>query len=166
MTHLAHFIERHETDIRSEDAKRKISEIVERSEVEDVALNIFLCWADRFLQSGVELAETLLPEYTKLLELELELPEHLALHARPAALVVGIVNHYSMPVEMEIGGKVCNAGSILELLVAVGSQPRQRRFLFRGDERPVRDIARLFAAELGEKGLERLPAELSYLRAD
>jgi phosphotransferase system HPr-like phosphotransfer protein len=166
VTHLAHFIERHETDIRSEEAKRKISEIVERSEVEGVALNVFLFWAERILQSGVPLAEALLPEYTKILELELELPEHLALHARPAALVVGIVNHYSTPVEMEIGGKVCNAGSILELLVAVGSQPRQRRFLFRGDERPVRDIARLFAAELGERGLERLPPELTYLRAD
>jgi phosphotransferase system HPr-like phosphotransfer protein len=165
VTHLAHFIERHETDIRSEEAKRKISELVERSEVENVALNTFLFWADRFMQSGVTLAEALLPEYTKLLQLEFELPDHLALHARPAALIVGIVNHYATPVEMEIGGKRCNAGSILELLVTVGAQPRQRRFLFRGDERPVRDIARLFAAELGERGLERLPAELSYLRA-
>jgi phosphotransferase system HPr-like phosphotransfer protein len=166
VTHLAHFIERHENDIRSEEAKRKISGLVERAQVEDIALNVFLFWADRFLQSGVGLAEKLLPEYTKLLELELELPEHLALHARPAALVVRIVNHYSTPVEAEIGGKVCNAGSILELLVAVGSQPGQRRFLFRGDERPVRDIARLFGAELGERGLERLPPELSYLQAD
>jgi phosphotransferase system HPr-like phosphotransfer protein len=165
VTHLSHFIERHETDIRSEEAKRKISELVERSEVEGVALNVFLFWADRFLRSGQPLAEALLPEYTKLLELELELPDHLALHARPAALIVGIVNHHSTPVEMEVGGRRCNAGSILELLVAVGSQPHQKRFVFRGDERPVRDIARLFAAELGEKGLDLLPAELAYLRA-
>jgi phosphotransferase system HPr-like phosphotransfer protein len=126
---------------------------------------VFLFWADRFLRSGQPLAEALLPEYTKLLELELELPDHLALHARPAALIVGIVNHHSTPVEMEVGGRRCNAGSILELLVAVGSQPHQKRFVFRGDERPVRDIARLFAAELGEKGLDLLPAELAYLRA-
>ena len=165
VTHLSHFIERHETDIRSEEAKRRISELVERSEVEGVALNVFLHWADRFLRSGQPLAEALLPEYTKLLELELELPDHLALHARPAALIVGIVNHHSTPVEMEVGGRRCNAGSILELLVAVGSQPHQKRFVFRGDERPVRDIARLFAAELGEKGLDLLPAELAYLRA-
>lgn len=164
VTHLAHFIERHETDIRSEDAKRKISELVERSEVEGVALNVFLFWADRFLRSGQPLAEALLPEYTKLLELELELPDHLALHARPAALIVGIVNHHSTPVEMVVGGRHCNAGSILELLVAVGSMPHQKRFLFRGDERPVRDIERLFTAELGEKGLDLLPAELAYLR--
>lgn len=165
VTHLAHFIERHETDIRSEEAKRKIAELVDRSEVERIALNVFLFQADRFLRSGMAMAETMLPEYTETLELTLELPEHLALHARPAALVVGIVNHYSTPVEMEIGGKRCNAGSILELLVAVGSMPHVRRFVFRGDERPVRDIARLFEAELGERGLERLPAELGYLRS-
>jgi phosphotransferase system HPr-like phosphotransfer protein len=165
VTHLSHFIERHETDIRSEEAKRKISELVERSEVEGVALNEFLFWADRFLRSGQPLAEALLPEYTKLLELELELPDHLALHARPAALIVGIVNHHSTPVEMEVGGRRCNAGSILELLVAVGSMPHQKRFVFRGDERPVRDIGRLFTAELGEKGLDLLPAELAYLRS-
>ncbi len=165
VTHLAHFIERHENDIRSEEAKRKISQLVERSEVEGVALNVFLYWAERFMRNGEPLAEALLREYTKLVELEFELPDHLALHARPAALIVGIVNHHSTPVEMEVGGKRCNAGSILELLVAVGSMPHQKRFMFRGDERPVRDIQRLFAAELGEKGLDLLPAELAYLRA-
>ena len=164
VTHLAHFIERHETDIRSEEAKRKISALIDRSEVERVALNIFLYWADRFLQSGASLAEAILPEYTNVLELEVELPDSLALHARPAALIVGIVNHYATPVEMEVGGKRCNAGSILELLVTVGSQPGHKRFVFRGDERPVRDIGRLFEHALGENGLDGLPVELGYLR--
>jgi phosphotransferase system HPr (HPr) family protein len=124
-----------------------------------------LFWADRFLQSGAPIAEALLPEYTNLLELEVDLPDHLSLHARPAALIVGIVNHYATPVEMEVNGKRCNAGSILELLVTVGSQPRQRRLVFRGDERPVRDIGRLFENDLGENGMNALPVELSYLRA-
>jgi phosphotransferase system HPr-like phosphotransfer protein len=164
VTHLTHFIERHETDIRSEEAKRKISALIDRSEVQDVVLNVFLVWADGFMQSGARLAEALLPEYTKQLELTLELPAHVDLHARPAALIVGIVNHYSTPVEMEVGGKRCNAGSILELLVAVGSQPHQKSFVFRGDERPVRDIERLFQEELGENGLEHLSPQLDYLR--
>ena len=164
VTYLAHFIERHETDIRSEEAKRKISDLVDRSDVEGIALNAFLYLADRFLQSGAPIAEALLPEYTNLLELEVDLPDHLSLHARPAALIVGIVNHYATPVEMEINGKRCNAGSILELLVTVGSQPHQRRLIFRGDERPVRDIGRLFENELGENGMDALPIELSYLR--
>jgi phosphotransferase system HPr-like phosphotransfer protein len=164
VTHMAHFIERHENDIRSEEAKRKISALVERAEVESVALNVFLYWADQFLRSGASLAEVLLPEYTKQLKLEIELADHLDLHARPAALIVGIVNHHSTPVEMEVGGKRCNAGSILELLVAVASQPHEKHFSFVGDERPVRDIERLFLAGLGEEGLETLPDELDYLR--
>ena len=164
VTFLAHFIERHETVIRSEKAKAKIADLIDRSEVEDVAWNTFLYWADRFLQSGVALAHELLPEYTNLVELEVDLPPKLALHARPAALVVGIVNHYGTPVEMEAGGKRCNAGSILELLVTVGSLPGQDTFIFRGDERPVTDIHLLFKHGLGESGLDELPPELSYLR--
>jgi len=165
VTHLAHFIERHETDIRSEEAKRKISGLIDRPGVEAVALNVFLYWAERFLSSGRPMAEAILSQYTQLVEMVVELPEHLSLHARPAALIVGIVNHYSTQVEMEVGGRRCNAGSILELLVTVGQQPGQKRFVFRGDERPVRDIVRLFGNELGETGLDRLPAELAYLRS-
>jgi len=164
VTHLAHFIERHENEVRSEEAKRRIAEIVDRSEVERVTMNAFLYWAHRSLQGGVAMAEDLLPEYTNIQELEVELIDGTALHARPAALVVGIVNHYGTPVEMELGTHRCNAGSILELLVAVGSQPDQRRFVFRGDERPLRDIGVLFQHGLGESGLDGLPASLDYLR--
>ena len=165
LTYMAHFIERHEADIRSEEAKRRIAALVDRSEIEQLAWNHFLVWADAFLQAGAALAEDLLPEYTTFLELEVEIPPQLSLHARPAALVVGIVNHYGTPVEMEVGGKRCNAGSILELLVTVGSQPDPRTFLFRGDERPVRDIGLLFSHDLGEQGLEALPTDLAYLRS-
>jgi phosphotransferase system HPr-like phosphotransfer protein len=164
VTFLAHFIERHETVIRSEDAKSKIAELIDSSEVEGVAWNLFLFWADRFLDSGVPLAQELLPEYTNLIELEVDLPSELSLHARPAALVVGIVNHYGTPVEMEVGGKRCNAGSILELLVTVGSLPGHKNFTFRGDERPLQAIGLLFQHSLGEHGLENLPEELGYLR--
>ena len=164
VTFLAHFVERHETVIRSEEAKRKIAEVIERPEVEAIAWNLFLMWADRFLESGVNLAQGLLAEYTKLTELEVELPNDLSVHARPAALIVGIVNYYGTPVEMELAGKRCNAGSILELLVAVGSVPGARKFVFRGDERPVRDIGRLFEHGLGELGMDVLPPELHYLK--
>ena len=58
----------------------------------------------------------------------------------------------------------CNAGSILELLVTVGSHPDARQFRFRGDENPLKDIALLFAHALGERGLEQLPECLQYLR--
>jgi hypothetical protein len=79
-------------------------------------------------------------------------------------LIVGIVGHFGTPVEFEVQGHKCNAGSILELLVTVGSHPDARRFVFRGDENPLRDIGLLFQNGLGEHGLDRLPERLSYLR--
>ena len=164
VTYLAHFIERHETEVSSEEAKRRISDLIDRSEVERVALNGFLFWAQRILQNGVALANDLLPEYTNLQELEVELSDDLALHARPAALVVGIVNHHGTPVQMELAGKRCNAGSILELLVTVGSNPNHLRFVFTGDVRPLQDIKLLFENGLGEGGIDHLPSELDYLR--
>ncbi len=164
VTYLAHFAERHENETRSEEAKQRLAQVIDRCDVERVTLNTFLYWAHRMLQNGVSVAEDLLPEYTNVQELEVSLSDGLALHARPAALVVGIVNHHGTPVEMEVANKRCNAGSILELLVTVGSNPREESFVFRGDERPLRDIRLLFESALGENGLEHLPSELDYLR--
>lgn len=164
VTHLTHFVERHEDEIRSEVAKQRIGEIVDRTAVQDLVLNQLLVHADRFLQSGVREAEDLLPKYTNVQELTVELQGNVHLHARPASLIVTIVQHHGTPVEMEVGDKRCNAGSILELLIGVGSHPGVRRFLFRGDIHPLRDIQRLFEHGLGEQGLEALPEELDYLR--
>ncbi len=164
VTHLTHFIERHEDDIRSEEAKRRISQLVDSSAVQEVILNELLDWANRYVQAGARIAEQILPEYTNLQDLEVDLLDGLQLHARPASLVVNIVNHHGTPVEMEVGGHHANAGSILELLIAVGSQPDATRFIFRGDVRPLRDIQLLFEHGLGERGMENLPDELDYLR--
>jgi phosphotransferase system HPr (HPr) family protein len=97
-------------------------------------------------------------------ELDIELADDVKLHARPAALIVNIVGRYGTPVELEVNGHRCNAGSILDLLVAIGSNPEARHFKFRGDISPLRDIARLFEVGLGEGGIEKLPTELQYLR--
>jgi hypothetical protein len=50
-------------------------------------------------------------------------------------------------------------------MVAVGSHPNARRFLFRGDEKPLRDIELLFKSGLGEEGVDGLPHDLAYLRS-
>ncbi len=94
-----------------------------------------------------------------------ELPDEVTVHARPAAYIVGIVNHYGTPVEMMVAGARCNARSILDLIVTIGSNPQARRYTFRGDENPLRDIGLLFESGLGEEGASSLPGELSYLRA-
>lgn len=164
VTHLAHFVERHESGIRNEETERRIESIVSRADVREVTLNHLLYWASVFMRRGSPLAEDLLPTYTDVQELELVLPDGVYLHARPCALIAGIVNRYATPVELRIEGHTCNAASILELMIAVGSHAEARRFVFRGDVNPLRDLRTLFDAGLGERGVDTLPESLAYLR--
>jgi hypothetical protein len=164
VTFLTHFYERHESDVRSEAAEVRIAGIVDRALVQDVILNDLIVAAHAIIRAGQSIAEALLRKYTNAQELVVELGPDVLLHARPAALIVGIVNHYGTPVEMEVRGQRCNAASILELLLAVGSHPDEKRYVFRGDATPLYDIGRLFEFGLAEKGIDSLPAELSYLR--
>lgn len=163
-TQLTHFVERHESGVRTDLAEEKLSAVVARSGVEELILDVLLHWARRFIALGKPLAEALLPSYTNIGTLEVVLADDLILHARPASLIVAIVNHHGTPVELELAGSVCNASSILELMVLVGSNPEERRFVFRGDEQPLADIQLLFESEVGERGMDRLPAQLAYLR--
>lgn len=165
VTHLVHFVERHESGLRNEAIERRLAALVDRAQVRDYTLNHVLYWAAQIVRRGRPLAEDLLPSYTNVQLLEVTLAEDVSLHARPAALIVGIVNRYGTPVEMEIEGRKCNAASILDLMVAVGSHPHAKKFRFRGDEKPLRDIELLFRSGLGEKGIDRLPSDLSYLRS-
>jgi phosphotransferase system HPr (HPr) family protein len=166
VTFLTHFVERHEFGARGETAEHVIGGLVDRTRIEQIILNDLLHWANTFMQRGRSMAEELLPSYTNLQELQVELPDSLRLHARPAALIVNIVGRYGTPVEMEVDGHRCNAGSILELLVTVGSHPEARSYVFRGDVHPLRDIGLLFENGLGEDGIDNLPAPLHYLQSN
>ncbi len=163
VTQLVHFLERHDSEVRDDGARSRLARLAPRAQVTNLIVNVLMLWGGKFMAEGRGLAEDLLPSYTNLQELEAELAEGLVLHARPISLVVSIVNHYGTPVEFEVGGESCNAGSILEMMVAAGSQAGERRFIFRGDERPLKDIALLFHHNLGEDGAESLPADLGYL---
>lgn len=163
VTHLTHFYERHDSDIRSEQAKKEIATLVSPSEVQDVILNDLLYWSVKCLTGGRVVAEELLASYTNAKQLEVDLEDNLILHARPAALIVGIVNRYGTPVELELAGQKCNAASIIDLLLTVGSHPEEKHFVFRGDALPLNDIALLFQNDLGEGGVEKLPPGLAYL---
>lgn len=164
VTFLTHFVERHDSGARADAVQARIVSLIDRAAVQHVILNHLLFWADRYIQCGRSLVDELLPTYTNLQELVVEVPDRLTLHARPASLVVNIVGHYGTPVELEVDGKKCNASSILELLITVGANPEARRYLFRGDVNPLRDIGLLFENNLGEDGLDELPDGLSYLR--
>ncbi len=163
VTYLTHFVERHEGGGRTGEGKERVGKLICRFEVQDIILNGLLYWANRYMQAGADAAQSLLPSYLKVQNLEVLLPDYVSLHARPVALIVGIVNRYGTPVEMEAGGIVANAGSILKMLMVVGSNPDEKKFLFRGNTRPLRDIKLLFEHDLGERGMNTLPSELSYL---
>ena len=164
VTQLTHFVERHESGHRSEAAEERLASVVDRDEVRRVTQNLLLHHANQLLQAGRSFAEQLLPAYTQVRSLEVEMSGSLSLHARPCSLIVAIVNRYGTPVEMEIAGKSCNAGSILEMMITVGSNPDEAHFTFRGDVNPLRDIGLLFEHDLGESGLDDLPDELRYLK--
>ena len=163
VTALTHFVERHEGARGAEEDAGKPS-VIKREAVRDITLNDLLYWANEFMQKGRSLAEALLPTYTNVQELQVVTPDEVMLHARPASLIVGVVSRYGTPVEMSVGDEACNAGSMLSLMILIGSNTSAREFVFRGDERPLRDIGRLFECGLGEGGMDTLPEELSYLR--
>jgi phosphotransferase system HPr (HPr) family protein len=164
VTHLVHFVERHESQSRDDAIVQKLAGVVKRAEVREVTLNHLLYQAAVFLGRGRSLAEDVLPSFTNVQVLEIDLAGDLVLHARPAALIVGIVSRFGTPVELEVDGKKCNAASILDMMVTVGSNPDTRHYTFRGDENPLRHIEMLFRAGLGEEGLDSLPDELAYLK--
>ncbi len=161
-TELIHFVERHERS-RSLDASSRIPKAVDRSRVVQVARENLLAWAARMIVLGRPYAEALVPTYTNQSELFVEVPPELTLHARPVALIVKIVNHHGTATTCEVGGSECNAGSILEMMVTVGSHPELSTYCFSGDARTLEDIRRLFAAGLGETGTDSFPPELGYL---
>lgn len=164
VTQLTHFVERHENGERTDAAEKSLARLVDPGAVREVTLNHMLVWADTLLQTGREIANDLLPSYTNVQTLQVEVDATLTVHARPASLIVAIVNHYGTPVELVVAGQSCNAGSILELMIAIGSHPDERKYTIHGDERPLRDIKLLFENRLGEDGLDSLPAELAYLK--
>lgn len=163
-TELVHFYVRHENDIRYEAAKDRISQFVDKAAVLDRAVNFALLFAQKILDSGRVWADEVLRTFLKVQELQLTLGAESTLHARPISLIVKVVNHHSTPVELEIDGDRCNAGSIMELIMAIGAKPSARDLKFRGDARTLADLRRLFDANFGEDGLEHLPPELEYLR--
>ncbi|MEZ6017122.1 MAG: HPr family phosphocarrier protein [Planctomycetota bacterium] len=164
VTQLTHFVERHERGLLSDQANARVQSIVSRVEIREVTLERLLVWARVFMASGKDLAEGLVPSYSRVRSIEVQLADDVYLHARPASLIARVVGHHGTPVELTIGDRTCNAGSILELMVAIGSSPEARHVLLRGDERPLEDLVRLLDAGCGERGSESFPAELDYLR--
>jgi hypothetical protein len=164
MTHLVHFYERHENEIRGDEVKNRVAALVDKDEVLDRAVNFCLYFAHSYLTGGAPLAEELVTRYTSQGRVVLALPEGVTIHIRPAALIAEVVKHHGTPVKVTIGSDTRYAGSALDILMAAGTNTAERKITFDGDQRPLEDLRLLFEHRLGEDGLERFPRQLSYLR--
>jgi phosphotransferase system HPr (HPr) family protein len=163
-TELIHFYVRHENDVRSEQVRARMADLINKDEVLDRAVNYALHFATRFFLAGRPFADEALAAFLHQQELRVSIPEDGALHARPISLIVKIVNRYETHVEMELDGETCSASSIMELIMVAGNKPHARELIFRGDAHPLADLALLFENGLGENGLDRLPEALRYLK--
>jgi len=162
-THLVHFYERHENDIRSVRTKEQIAEVVDKSAVLDRAVNYAFRMAGRLMGQGSGICGRLIPRYTSIREAVFRIPDDVRLHIRPAAVIAAIVNHHGTPVRMRIGENECDAGSVTDVIFLAGSNPESREVAFRGDERPLEDLRVLFEVGLYDDGHEDVKARLEYL---
>lgn len=161
MVQLVHFYERHENDIRCESTKNRIAELVDKETVLDRILNYALCFLHRFMEEAAPFADEMVKTYTQQSTIQCEISGDLTLHVRPASLIVKIVTHHGIPVTMRIGDEECYAGSVLQVLTAIGRHPEVRTVQFEGDRAVLEDLRMLFESGLGEKG--PLPPSLEYL---
>lgn len=162
MIELVHFYERHENEVRSETAKNRIAELVDKEMVLDRILNYCLNFLHVYMDEIAPQAETLVDRYTLQTVAKCAVPDGTVLHARPVSLITRIVDHYGTPVQMSIGETTCYAGSILQVLMAAGQNPGVREVTFEGDKKPLEDLRILFEHGLGETDTP-LPKELGYL---
>jgi phosphotransferase system HPr (HPr) family protein len=162
--HLVHFYERHENDIRFELTKEAIASVVSKHQVLDRIVNFAVANAGDYLERAEPVARELVKQYVRECERTLPLRDGISLHARPATLIVRIVNHYGTPVQMVMDGKSTDARSITGILLLSGTNVDVREVTFRGDEMPLRDLELLFESDMGGDDLSGLPEELAYLR--
>lgn len=163
MVALSHLFERHRPGLATgpEDAN---SNFLETKEFLDLFVEGCALTAYRSLEVGVESAEELVSSLTKETYAFVRLAPGVQLHARPLSLLVRLTQHHGLPVSMSIEGESASTESLMQLLLLSGSHPTVREYRFDGDARVLADITLLFRANLGEDGIESLPAELSYLQ--
>ncbi len=163
--YATHFLDHLEEGIRHEPAAERLRGLVDGDELLGHLFGFGFEMALLYVSQGKEVASEILEKYTKVIECRLTVPEGLSLHARPASLIVGVVTEHGTPVSLHIGSASCDAGSMIQVMMTLGTHSTEREIRFRGDQRPLRDLELLFESRLGEDGLEKLPEPLAYLRS-
>ena len=162
--YLMHHLEHMRDGIKDRTAAERLEELVPWDQLIQLLYEFAFGKALRYIEQGELIAREVLSKTTNVLEKLLVVPDGATLHARPASLIVGIVNHHGTPVSLKIGGSSCDAASMIQVMMTLGSHSDEKEITFRGDEKPLRDLELLFEHKLGEDGLDGFPSDLAYLR--
>jgi len=162
---LAHFYERHEDEIRHGESKKRISVLVNKEILLDKIMNFGFYYSQYFVAEGKKLADDILDCFSKIVRVELPIPQPLGFHARPSTYVSLIARQYDdLDLFIIIDGKKFNTKSVMSLLQAGGTLADKgyQSVLFEGDKRVIEDVRILAKHNYCEEG--EIPARLSYLR--
>ena len=162
---LAHFYERHEDAIRHGESKKRISVLVNKETLLDKIMNFGFYYSQYFVAEGKKLADDILDCFSKIVRVELPIPQPLGFHARPSTYVSLIARQYDdLDLFMIIDGEKFNTKSVMSLLQAGGTLADKgyQSVLFEGDKRVIEDVRILAKHNYCEEG--EIPARLSYLR--
>ena len=162
---LAHFYERHEDEIRHGESKKRISMMVNKDVLLDKIMNFGFYYSQHFINEGKKLADEILDCFSKIVRVELPIPQPLGFHARPSTYVSLIARQYEdMDLFMIVDEEKFNAKSVMSILQAGGTLADKgyQSILFEGDKRVIEDIRVLAKHNYCEEG--EIPVRLSYLR--
>ena len=161
---LAHFYERHESDMKKGVVKSKIAALAPEADLMGVLLNFGLRYAGKYFTEGVKVAERILSSFVTPIVHELAIPKPQGFHARPATYVSLIVQEHGTDVFMIVNGERYDCRSVLELWQAGGilADLGLETVFFEGDKRAIDDLIILAANNYCED--MDIPSELSYLR--
>jgi phosphotransferase system HPr-like phosphotransfer protein len=163
VAYLAALLARLEEDARSAKATTRAAGIVEPADLRRRCAVFGIANTVACLREARPVAQSLLDRYARTREAWFDLPPGRKLHLRPAGLIVRVVQQHGMAVRMRMGEGEVDARQLMDVILLAAGNPEETRVGFRGDERTLLDLQRLFEARLAEDGFDRLPPELSYL---
>ncbi len=164
MIWLIHFYERHEDEIRKGEAKKAISQLVNKVELLSHVVNYCFRYSLYYVHEGDKLSKELLNIFVKTVRYELPVPDPLGFHARPSTYVSKIVRRYDGEAWMLLDDEKYDAKSVMSLLQAGGmlADKGYKTALFEGDKRVLDDLKILASYNYCEE--REVPAELDYLK--
>jgi phosphotransferase system HPr (HPr) family protein len=163
VAYLSQLLARLAEDARAPNAASRASRIVDPDRLGRTCALFGIANTAACFREARRTAQALLDRYSRMREAWFQLPPGRKLHLRPAGLIVRVAQRYGTPVRMRMGDGEVDARQLMDVILLAAGHPQETRVGFRGDERVLEDLERLFEARLAEEGFDRLPPSLAYL---